>query len=86
MPDETVIREFARHAIRSGKLPRRDPACTWAGPGVGWLCTICEKLITREQVEYVVEFARDRENPGRRAHLHLRCFAAWEFERTKSGE
>jgi hypothetical protein len=84
MSDEAPLREFARLAIRRGTLPRRDPDRTWGGPGVGALCTICEKPVTREQVEYEIQFANDDANPGLdKYHLHIRCFAAWELERTK---
>jgi hypothetical protein len=62
----------------------REPARTWGGPGVGALCFVCEKPITRDQLEYELEFARDGDNPDlEKFHFHLRCFAAWEFERTK---
>jgi hypothetical protein len=84
MADEAPLREFARHAIRKGTLPRRDPARTWAGPGRGELCAVCEKPITQHQLEYEGEFARDGDAPiVDKFHFHLRCFAAWEFERTK---
>jgi hypothetical protein len=34
-----------------------------------------------------VEFAHDGANPGLdKFHLHLRCFAVWELERTKLRE
>jgi hypothetical protein len=84
MPDEAPLREFARFAIRDGRLPRRDPAQIWGGPGVGAFCGVCEKPITQDQLEYEFEFAGDGDNPKRdKVHFHLRCFAAWEFERTK---
>jgi hypothetical protein len=87
MADEIALRDRARHAIRSGKLPKQDPDRTWGGPGVGAPCSVCEKPVTREQVEYEVQFAHDGPNPGLdRLHLHLRCFAVWELERTKSGD
>jgi hypothetical protein len=35
-------------------------------------------------MEFEVEFAHDGESPGLdRFHIHIRCFAAWEFERNK---
>ena len=40
--------------------------------------------VTRDEVEYELEFAHDGANRGRdKYHLHLRCFALWELERTK---
>jgi hypothetical protein len=41
MSDELILREKAREAIRSGKLPGRRPDRTWAGPGLGVACAIC---------------------------------------------
>jgi hypothetical protein len=84
MPDEAVLREFARFGMRDGRLPRREPHRIWGRPGVGSSCAVCETATTAEQVEYVVEFTRDGPNPGLDRFLcHLRCFAMWEVERTK---
>jgi hypothetical protein len=48
---------------------------------------VCEKPITRDQVEYEIQFAHDGDHPGLdKFHLHLRCFAVWELEQTKSGQ
>ena len=58
----------------------------WGGPGVGERCAICGELITRDQLELEIQFARDgaASDPDT-FHVHVRCFAAWEFERTKVG-
>ena len=33
-----------------------------------------------EQMEFEMEFARGGDNPGLdKFHVHVRCFAAWEF-------
>ena len=35
-----------------------------------------------ERMEFEIQFARDGDNPGLdKYHVHIRCFAAWEFER-----
>ena len=52
MPDEAPLREFARFAIRTGRLPRREPARIWGGPGVGGFCGVCEKPISQAELEY----------------------------------
>ena len=87
MPDEPILRDKAREAIRARKLPSRRPDRASSGPGVGEPCVICGEPITRDQVELKIQFIRK----GRSAHVeshhvHLRCFAAWEceLERTKS--
>jgi hypothetical protein len=83
MPEETDLRSKAREVIRTGKLPSRRPDRTWGGPGVGAPCTVCGAAVTKDQLEFEVEFAHDGGNPGLdKFHIHIRCFAAWEFERT----
>ena len=82
MPDELRLREQARAVIQSGKLPSRTPDRTWGGPGVGATCSVCEKPVTKEEMEFEIQFARDGDNPGLdKYHVHIRCYAAWEFER-----
>jgi hypothetical protein len=82
MPDEPILREKARATVQSGKLPGRPPDRTWGGPGVGAACTICEMPVTKDEMEFEIQFARDGGNPGLdKFHVHVRCFAAWEFER-----
>jgi len=45
---------------------------------------VCEKPVTKEEMEFEIQFARDGDNPGLdKFHVHIRCYAAWEFERNK---
>lgn len=84
MPNEAALRKLAREVLLAGKLPRQDPDRTWGGSGVGVQCAVCAKPVTQDEVEYEIQFAHDGSNPGLdRYHLHLRCFAVWELERTK---
>ena len=87
MPNEREVRNLARRLLGAGKLPRRDPDRSWGGPGADRPCAICEKRIARDQVEYELEFSSDDgSGPGAkwdRYQMHLRCFSAWEMERTK---
>jgi hypothetical protein len=41
--------------------------------------------VSKNESEFEIEFARNGNNPTVTLHLHVRCFAAWEFERTKVG-
>jgi hypothetical protein len=82
MPDEPRLREQARAVIESGKLPSRSPDRTWGGPGVGAPCTICDEPVTKADLEFEIQFARDGDNPGL-DKFHVRCFAASAFERNK---
>lgn len=84
MPYEPRLREQARQAVLSGKLPARAPDRTWGGPGVDAPCSVCEKPVTKDELEFEIQFAHDGSNPGLdKFHVHIRCFAAWEFERKK---
>jgi hypothetical protein len=84
MPDEPRLRDQAREAVKIGKLPARAPDRTWGGPGIGAACAVCDKAIEKDQLEFEIEFTRAADFPGLDTfHVHLRCFAAWEFERTK---
>ena len=80
--DEETLRAKARAVVQSGKLPARRPDRTWGGPGVGALCSVCVLPVEKDQLEFEVQFAHDGQNPGLdKYHLHIKCFAAWEFER-----
>jgi len=85
MPDELILRAKARAVVENGRLPGRSPDRTWGGPGVGADCAVCERPVTKQELEFEIEFARDGDFPGLDGfHVHIRCFAAWEFERSKA--
>jgi hypothetical protein len=86
MPDEAILRQQAREAVQQGKLPARRPDRVWGGPGVGEICSVCDKRITKNDIEYEIEFGRADEDGVDKYHVHIRCNAAWEFERQKVGE
>lgn len=84
--EEQQIRAKVRDVLRAGKLPNRRPGRTWGGPGVGVPCAVCDLPVTQEQLELEIQFAHDGGNPGLdKYHVHVRCFAAWEFERRRDG-
>jgi hypothetical protein len=83
MTDESTLRELARAAIRRGTLPNRRPERMSGTPGVGDPCAMCDQLVTRKELEFELQFVRDGDNPGLdKLHVHVRCFAVWELERT----
>jgi len=90
MPDEPILREMARAAIQRRKLPSRRPDRMWSGPGVGAECTLCGEPIGIDQFECEIQFAHERRTSPIRPidtfRLHLRCLAAWEFERVQIAE
>ena len=84
LDDELVLREIARAAIRRGRLPIRRPDRTFGGPGTRVVCSVCRELVTPDQTEMEIDFRRPGMQHGSDRHfLHVRCLAAWEFERTK---
>jgi hypothetical protein len=86
MPDEPSLRAKAREAIRSGRLPTKKPDRMFGGAGTGIPCAVCGESVARSDAEIEIEFNRHGATPGLdQHHLHYRCFAAWEFERTKVG-
>jgi hypothetical protein len=86
MPDEDVLRAQARAVVRQGKLPARSPDRVWGGPGVGALCAICGLPVTKTDKEFEVQFEQDGGGGLDKFHLHIRCFAAWEFERKHASQ
>jgi hypothetical protein len=83
MPDEPLLREKAREALRSGKLPTAQASHTYGGRASGTTtCAVCWQTIARDETELDAEFDRSGMSPDV-YHFHPRCFAAWEFERTK---
>lgn len=85
MDDEISLRERARTAIQAGKLPDCLPHRTWAGKGAGATCSVCGEQVRAEEIEYELEFARLEAPTGGVGNyrLHVRCFAAWEFEQQR---
>jgi hypothetical protein len=80
--NEELLRAMTRAVIQAGKLPGRTPDRTWGGPGVGAPCAVCDVPVRPTELEVEIEFAHNGANPGLdKFHVHLRCFAAWEFER-----
>lgn len=85
MPDEPALREHARRALQQDKMPNRQPDRLWGGPGVGAPCTVCDKPVSKNEMEFEVQFSID----GIAAphfvvfHVHVRCFSAWELVRSK---
>ena len=82
--DESLLHQQAGEAIQSGKLPKTSPDRTWGGPGENLPCSICGKIVGKDEKEFEIHFLRDGDATHADVHhLHIRCFAAWEFERAK---
>jgi hypothetical protein len=83
MSDESALREKAREVVRQGKLPGKAPTRTWGGPGVGAPCSVCGLPVTKNENEFEIQFEHDGGGGLDKFHVHIRCFAAWEFERKR---
>jgi len=64
MPNEPELRKLAREVLRAGKLPRREPDRTWGGPRVGARCSVCEKPVTGDDLEYENPVRSRRREPS----------------------
>ena len=83
MNDDCILREKAGEAIRSGKLPTRRHDRMFGGPGGGGTCPVCAEPLKSAKIELELEFKRHDGTSGSDIyHLHFRCYAAWEFERS----
>jgi hypothetical protein len=81
MNDEAALRERARDARLRGRLPRRRPDRMWGGKGNGATCAVCGEPVSCEELGFDLEFARPTSRAPVTHQFHVRCFAAWEFER-----
>ena len=57
MPDELRLRDQAHAVIQSGKLSSHAPDRTWEGPGFGAPCSVCEKPVTNDELEFEIGVA-----------------------------
>ena len=82
--DEQELRRRARAALTAGLLPRERPTGVWGGNGTGERCAVCGHVIDMAEMELEVEFAVAEVGLQgvREFHMHLSCFAAWEFVRS----
>jgi hypothetical protein len=71
MLDDPVIRAKARVALQRGTLPARLPDRTWGGYGVGVKCAICELPVTKQEVEFEIEYGEGH-HPGIDT-FHVQC-------------
>jgi hypothetical protein len=98
MPDEPILRDKAREAIHSGRVPTVRPSRMFCCRSEGATCAVCGDPVAGGEMEFEFEY---RTSPPpeskslmerlnwipevRRYHLHHNCFVAWEFERTQVG-
>jgi len=75
--DEHALRLEARTRIASGRLPGETEQLLWAGTGDGQICSLCDREIDSQQIEYELQFAL---HPQIVYRFHRICHQAWELE------
>jgi hypothetical protein len=73
---KTELRPVALERIATGQLPRLVQSRTWAGPGTGKACALCDQPIHVDEVEYEIEDRADGRVQVFR--LHLTCQGVWQ--------
>ena len=58
MSDSSTLRQKAREAIQTGRLPKRQPEHVWGGAGAGACCAICVKFTTPSSIEFELDFVQ----------------------------
>jgi hypothetical protein len=79
--DEVILRKAVRERLQAGGLPPAS-ARTWSGAGHGAPCALCITPITRDEMEFELECPQPKPPFATFYHLHPRCYAAWELERS----
>jgi hypothetical protein len=72
-----------REVSQPAKLPDRRPDNMWAGRSAGLPCAICGAAVSLDEMEYELEYARNRPESGMDTyHVHVPCFTAhiWEVK------
>jgi hypothetical protein len=75
--DEYELRLEVRRRIADGRLPCEPGQALWAGAGDGQLCSLCDRVIDAQQIEYELQFTR---TPQLVHRFHRICHQSWELE------
>lgn len=79
--DGEALREKAREAVQTGRVPGRRPDRVLRGVGRLGTCVVCNQVITLTQMEIEVEYHRNGVASEITCYwLHPRCFTAWQAE------
>ena len=85
MIDEILLCQV-REAIKTGKLPGRDPHSVTGRVLAGWGsdgdCSLCGKRLVALEVELELEFSPDNGCANSTIHrVHPQFYVAWQLER-----
>src|ERR1700728_810028 len=78
---EEELRSRARELISAGRLPCSEHHRTWGGRGSNQPCSLCDQLITTDDVEYEIESLGP--DSARVYRFHFACHDAWQHECTE---
>lgn len=67
----------ATSRVQHGRLPNGDPVHLWASYGHGASCAGCGCAISRNELEYEIEWSQ----PSRIVRMHARCYEIRQTER-----
>lgn len=78
----------ARELISTGVLPGTTPDAMFGGVGSESVCALCGAPILSAEVLYELEYravgAATHSSSRRLIHLHLTCYAIWDYERVRA--
>jgi hypothetical protein len=82
---ELELKTLAVERIRDNVLPAQAPNTIWAGQGSGEPCSLCDRIIDKEEMEYELDAPATRAT-NTVIRLHLRCHALWQLELARLSE
>lgn len=74
---ERELRPIARERIANGQLTCEVLTRVWDGCGTGRLCSLCDKAIEPDELEYDIECV---EAAAQTLRFHRVCHYAWQLE------
>jgi hypothetical protein len=81
---ETSLRHLVKSQLGDGRLPRASPRRVYGGLGIGALCKICGRPVGADENELELQFIENTDSLSIVVfHVHARCYAAWELERSE---
>lgn len=76
---ELSLKRLAQERIESGELSCDPSARMWGSHGSGAVCSLCERSIGPEEIEYEVEM-KSNDGGHTTLHFHRACHSIWHGE------
>jgi hypothetical protein len=84
LTQETELRRVARERVASGDLPSEIISRMWASRGRGQSCSLCDRPIQNDEVEYEIE--ADIAGAKGTFLFHWPCHAVWQLACVEIGQ